>query len=114
MSLQPLVTTRGACDIPPDSKICPDACLAALKQIKSVADEVRFCLLWCASFGVYRGPRDGCALLLCAMRLQQCCGVCICRRARKLVGSVQQCYNCAALVSLAVAIQGWPRCCLPI
>lgn len=44
MSLQPLVTTRGVCDIPPDSKICPDACLAALKQIKSVADEVRFVL----------------------------------------------------------------------
>ncbi|PRW20393.1 exported [Chlorella sorokiniana] len=39
LSLQPLVTTRGACDIPSDSKICPDACLAALMEIKNVADQ---------------------------------------------------------------------------
>lgn len=42
LSLQPLVTTRGACDIPSDSKVCPDACLAALAEIKNVADEVRW------------------------------------------------------------------------
>ena len=67
LSLQPLVTTRGACDIPSDSKVCPDACLAALAEIKNVADEVRWFARQDASAlvagschpdGMGRGPRD--------------------------------------------------------
>ncbi len=51
LSLQPLLTTRGACDIPSDSKICPNACLAALADIKNVADEVRGSLWLYGSVG---------------------------------------------------------------